>query len=492
MVMRDGWIGWLVRRAVVVLALVGAALVATPLTAAAAGPEVRVSDTVFVVPDKNAKAITGWLTIRAGCADEAYSDCRGLAHYVEHLLFINRDSENRSKVSMFPGGNGNGWTNLKSTTYFQRFPADPVVDEANLDKLIGYFAGLLTDIKADVAQADRERNVVLQEYQANTGRNAYARFAIKLNAKLLPDEALGQRTIGSPETIAEFTLAAARDFHRHWYAKNNSVLILHGPIDPDLVARLTAKHFNPLPVKALPPHTYTTARRYEPKLETLDATDKDAKRTRVYVDKIVTFEEPQSVDERRVLTSARSIISQFLSSRLENSPYDQFIEKKGLLLEGGISLSLVRRGALRVSFWGDPAPGIAVETVVDAAKTYITALETLEFNGVLIERLKSRIANSFDLMRQQPEQYANSLMRSFEAHNSYDTWLAAEQNYAAVSTDQVRQMLKVLSRPGRQLVSTIRPEPAAAVSQPAAGTPPDTTAGAAPGATAAPAPAAKP
>ena len=44
---------------------------AQPAPKAVAAPEIRVADNVFLVPDKNARSITGWLIVLAGCADEA-------------------------------------------------------------------------------------------------------------------------------------------------------------------------------------------------------------------------------------------------------------------------------------------------------------------------------------------------------------------------------------------------------------------------------------
>ena len=105
--------------------------------------EVRIAENVYVVPDKTAESISGWLVVKAGCADEAYGDCRGLAHYLEHLLLVGRRPDHStSSFSLFPEGAANGWTSHRSTTYFQRFPAKGA--EGHLSRI--RFHGLVKEI----------------------------------------------------------------------------------------------------------------------------------------------------------------------------------------------------------------------------------------------------------------------------------------------------------------------------------------------------------
>ena len=295
----------------------GAVWAADPPTAA--GPEVRLADNVFVVPDKTAKSVTGWLIVKAGCADEAPdrisgdpakgADCRGIAHYLEHLLFINRDADHKSKVSAFVGGSGNGATNMKSTWYTQRFPSNPATDLEQTEKLIAYLSGQLVDVKSDPDQAGRERNIVMQEYLQNWARNPATRFRSKLNAALMPDEPLGQRIGGTPETIKAFTAEAAVNFHKQWYARNNAILVLAGPLDPEAVKPLVAKHFLALPERPVGQHAWANPKVYEPSSQLLKETDAEARQTGVYVTRLVSYDEPADRADRRAFRAARGLIN---------------------------------------------------------------------------------------------------------------------------------------------------------------------------------------
>jgi zinc protease len=430
-----------------------------PAAASPAAPllEVRIADNVFVIPDKTAKAVTGWLIVKAGCADEE-GDCTGIAHYLEHLLFINRDSDHKSKVSAFPGGSGNGWTTMKTTAYIQKFPSNPATDAAQLDKLVAYLSGMLVDVKSDPDQAERERNIVLQEHLLNHGRNAFRRFGMTLNRTLMPDEPLGQRVGGVPETIKAYTAEAAVKFHKQWYARNNAILVLHGPVDPEAVKPLVAKHFLALPERPVPTRVWTTQKVYEPSSKLVTATEADAKQVGVYVNRLVNFDEPMNNSERRPLNAARGLIGSFLGSKLPGSPIDVLQEEQGLITSGALSVSKVRAGTLQVSFWGVPATGVAPEAVVEAAKAYIDKLPALVIPDATLERLQRRRATSRDLRLQQPDKHAEALVNWFSGHDTYDYWLELDKVSASVTPDHVRAVLAAMGKPGREVIGIIKPK----------------------------------
>ncbi len=437
------------------------ALVIISPAQAASGPEVRIADNVFVVPDKTAKSVTGWLIVKAGCADEAESDkapeCRGIAHYLEHLLFINRDAEHRSKVSAFAGGSGNGATNMKSTWYTQRFPSNPATDLEQTEKLIAYLAGQLVDVKAEPAQAERERNIVMQEHLQNRARNPNARFGAKLNRAMMPDEALGQAIGGTPETIKTFTMDAAVAFHKRWYARNNAVLVLTGPLDPEAIKPMIAKHFQVLPERQVAAHAWAQPKAYAASSQVLKEADAEAKSTTVYVTRLLSYDEPATEAERRAQRAARGLIGSYLASKLSGSPNDVLQEQTSLVTGVSLSISKVRNGTLSVSLSAVPASGVPAEAVIEAAKDYLQKLPTLVITDATLARLKLRQASARDLQRQEPEKYAGSLMGWLNGHNSYEEWLALEADYANVTPEHVRSMLSVLARPGREVIGVLSP-----------------------------------
>lgn len=454
------------RAAVLSWLIAGFVILGLPRDVLARGPEVRIADNILIVPDANARAITGWLIVKAGCADEVNGTCLGIAHYLEHLLFINRDDEHRSKVAFFADGSGNGWTTHRTTAYFQRFPSRAETNGERLDKLMAYFAGLLADVRVEGSQAQRERNVVLQEYQQNTGRNPFARFNVDLNLALMPNEPLGQRVIGSPETIAKFTPEAARDFHNQWYTRDNAVIVLHGPIEPDAIRALAAKYIAALPSRKVPENIWKAPRPYEAAQLTLRTREKDARQTGVYLEKIITYE-PKPADQG-AMQAAQTILSSFLASRLKDSPLENLMERDGLVTQARFSIGSVREGALRLSFSAVPAEGVDPEAVVTAARGYIAELAGKGLGEATVNRLKLRIANERNLLSEQPGLYAQALVGWMSAHYSYESWLERSSHHDTVTVASVNGLLGLLAGPGREVAGIMLPE-AGRASGPAGG-----------------------
>jgi predicted Zn-dependent peptidase len=312
-------------------------------------------------------------------------------------------------------------------------------------------------VKADTEQSERERNVVLQEYNQYLGRNTYARFRVALSRALMPGESLGQSVIGSPESVKSFTYDAARDFHKDWYAKTNAVIVLYGPIDPDAIRPLVDKHLDPLPSRSVPAHAWALVRKYEPSTQVLKETDKTAKQVRVFLEKIVHYDEPTSLADRRVLNSARNIVGAFVTSNLVGSPLDVLAEQGNLVAQGNMSVNKLRAGTLRLSFWAVPAVGVAPETVIDAVQAYVRKLPFGAITGQTVERLKLRDANARDLLRQQPDKYAEALVNWFAGHDNHDHWRERDTAYARVSVETVRTILAALAQPGREVVGVMLP-----------------------------------
>jgi zinc protease len=420
------------------------------------GPEIRVADNVLLVPDKNARSISGWLIVLAGCADEEGGQCVGLAHYLEHLLFINRDKEHRSKVAIFPDGSGNGWTSHRATTYFQRFPAQQASNAENLDRLFGYFAGLLTNLKVDDEQAARERNVVMQEYQQNTGRNPFARFGTVLSRALMPDEPLGQRVIGSPQSIAAFTVEAARAFHERWYARNNAFVVLHGPLEAADIAPLVERHLAPLPVKPIPARSWKAPRNYEAGHRLIQATDRDARQTAISIERLLTFVEKE--DERGDNDAAMAIIRSFLASRLAGSPSADLVERDEIVTDARISVGRVRDGTLRVAFSGTPASGVAAEKVLEAARGYIEELSRRGLTQQAVDRLKKRITNERALLAEQPASYAQALGAWLATHLTHEDWVQRQAKLEAVSRERINRLLAIIGQDSREVAGILLPD----------------------------------
>lgn len=425
---------------------------------ASAAPEVRVLDNVFVVPDANAKAVTTWMVIQAGCHDEAHANCHGLAHYVEHLVFQGRNADHKTTaLRFFADGEVNGFTTERATVFSQSFPLRPEGQTDDLEKLFRFFAQAIDRLEVSDAEAERERKVVLQEYNLRVERSPGRKFFFALNRKLHPRHPAGQPVIGTKADIEAMTLAEAKAFHDDWYTKASAVFVVHGPVDAEAVRAIAAKHLAALPDRKPPERAWRNALfDFEP-LDVIEhATEKDVSSKVIAAAKIVRLEEP----DRRLAWSARAIAQAFLRSSLDGGPKDVLVDQQEVASQIGVILERVAPGAMDVSYSVTPKDGVSDEAALNAVKAYFDHLAETGIKPETVARLKKRAADARANAAREPEQAARTLVGWFGAHDSYEDYLNRDAIFDLAQAKDVNALLRAIAAPGRQVVGVLSPEPA--------------------------------
>jgi predicted Zn-dependent peptidase len=98
----------------------------------------------------------------------------------------------------------------------------------------------------------REQNVVRQEYFWRYGKTQRLRLHSQLSMRLgLTDPALGWN-IGTPDTIARFSLERARAFWQQHYAPQAMTLVISGAFDRAAAEELTLSTLGAIPAASIP------------------------------------------------------------------------------------------------------------------------------------------------------------------------------------------------------------------------------------------------
>ena len=122
---------------------------------AAFAAEQRLGEHLFLVRDKPEASTHFQMIVGAGCSDEAGGECRGLAHYLEHLMLVGRNAEHKEiALRFFPDGSSNGWTSQRATVYVHSMPAREDGPRADLERLFAFYAARLKDFSISEADAD--------------------------------------------------------------------------------------------------------------------------------------------------------------------------------------------------------------------------------------------------------------------------------------------------------------------------------------------------
>jgi predicted Zn-dependent peptidase len=181
-----------------------------------------------------------FLRVAAGSHDEpaAYP---GLAHFLEHLLFLGGagfpDEQRLMPFVQGCGGQLNASTQARHTDYFFELPA------ALLEDGLARLLDMLTAPELAVAAQLREREVLHAEFLAraqDADTLCEAALAHALARHPLADFHAGQRASLSVETA--LFQQALQDFHRRFYRAGQMSLSLCGPQSPDVLRALARRY----------------------------------------------------------------------------------------------------------------------------------------------------------------------------------------------------------------------------------------------------------
>ncbi|CAB5116995.1 hypothetical protein D3OALGB2SA_2733 [Olavius algarvensis associated proteobacterium Delta 3] len=188
------------------------------------------------------------LNIQAGSLFET-EEQRGLAHYLEHMLFNGSTHFEPGElvkyfqsIGMRFGADANAHTGFDETVYDIRLP-DGSRDSIEQGLLVmgDYAEGALL-LESEV---ERERGVILAEKQ--TRDSASYRTFKKAMAFEFPDALVSKRLpIGTDEALRAADRKELKDFYDTWYRPERMVLVMVGEFEIDVAESLIKERFTSL------------------------------------------------------------------------------------------------------------------------------------------------------------------------------------------------------------------------------------------------------
>lgn len=195
-----------------------------------------------VIEDHRAPVVTHMVWYRVGSADEAPGKS-GIAHFLEHLMFVGTDDipeGDFSRIIEGLGGNDNAFTSYDYTAYFQRISTE------HLELMMTMEADRMRDLILNEEAVRTERDVVLAERAQRTDSDPGSLFSEQRDAALYMNHHYGIPVIGWRHEIEQLNLTDALDFYGHFYAPNNAILVVAGDVDPSEVEALAMAHYGKL------------------------------------------------------------------------------------------------------------------------------------------------------------------------------------------------------------------------------------------------------
>lgn len=206
-----------------------------------AGPE------IVVLEDPTAfTASFGWF-VKTGVRDER-AEVAGVSHFLEHMVFKGtprRSAEDVNRELDHLGAQSNAFTSEDSTVFYAS-----VLPECQRQAV-----DLLTDLMQPLLREDdfeMERQVILEEIAMYDDQPPYGAFE-RATELFFGDHPLATRVLGTPETVADMTVAQMHEYHRQRYTKDNMYLVASGRVDVPQLIDFVTELSESWPAKAVSP-----------------------------------------------------------------------------------------------------------------------------------------------------------------------------------------------------------------------------------------------
>ncbi|MEA2115494.1 MAG: insulinase family protein [Thermodesulfobacteriota bacterium] len=202
-----------------------------------------------ILPNQEPKNRVGmYLNIQAGSLYET-DDQRGLAHFLEHMLFNGTTHyppgtlvEYFQSIGMGFGADTNAHTSYNETVYKLMLPGG---DKKTLDEgfvvMADYARGALL-LKKEV---DKERGIILAEKRSRDSARSRV-FKARMKFVFAGTRIAERDVIGTDETLNQADSALLRQYYDSWYRPDNMILVVAGDTDPDLVQEMIRQRFSEL------------------------------------------------------------------------------------------------------------------------------------------------------------------------------------------------------------------------------------------------------
>ncbi|OBT15873.1 peptidase M16 [Vibrio sp. UCD-FRSSP16_10] len=218
---------------------------------------------VILVHDPKAQRSAASLAVRVGHFDDP-SDREGLAHYLEHMLFLGTKAY--PKVGEFQtfisqhGGSNNAWTGTEHTCFF--FDILPQFFEPALSRFSQFFISPLFNQEA----LDKERQAVNSEYQMKIHDDS-RRFYQVQKELVNPAHPFSKFSVGNEDTLSDHEASddksgTIRDeiitFYEQQYCAQLMTVVLVGPQSLDELETFATQQFSDIKNNGFGDKTVTT------------------------------------------------------------------------------------------------------------------------------------------------------------------------------------------------------------------------------------------
>lgn len=407
---------------------------------------------VVVVPNHLAPAVNQMVWYKVGSADEDNGK-RGLAHYLEHLMFRGTKTYapgEFSKMVSAQGGNDNAFTSFDYTAYHETVATDrlPMIMRLEADRMMNL---QITD-----ATAKPELSVVLSERQQRTDNSPEGRFSEKARHILLPNHPYGSPVIGWQKEVEKLSVPAAAEFYKRHYAPNNAVVIISGDVDPDNVKLLATEIYGVVPKVDLAPRAPVPPSP-KPSQQRFEMRDAGVEQPQLDMNIVV----PSYTTQKNTEAYAYEVLAETLDGGDVGELFRHLVTQQSVASAVDTSYDPDTRGDAVFSIGVTPQPGKSAHQLEKALQTTLRKLVKDGLGEKAVDRAKQRLIRLAVFARDSLMAPGYAFGMAIATGHSIDDVEAWPQRIESVTVADVNTALRALVKNDRKLVAVLLPDPKA-------------------------------
>ena len=197
---------------------------------------------IYVFPKKMTTAYALFGT-KYGSVDNCFRPCGastpitvpdGIAHYLEHRMFTQRDGSDITERFSEYGADANAYTTFTKTVYL--FSCTE-----NFDESLGALVDFVTEPHFTEELVERERGIIVQEIKMGDD-NPYDRCFYGLLESMYQNNSVRINIAGTEESVSQITAEMLRDCYRTFYTPSNMAIVVCGNVTPEQVMFIVEQH----------------------------------------------------------------------------------------------------------------------------------------------------------------------------------------------------------------------------------------------------------
>ena len=166
--------------------------------------------------------------------NELVSVPNGIAHYLEHRMFTQKDGSDITERFSEYGADSNAYTTFTKTVYL--FSCTE-----NFDKSLGALIDFVTEPYFTEELVEKERGIIVEEIKMGED-NPYDRCFYGLLEAMYKNNSVRINIAGTEESVSSITADMLNDCYRTFYNPSNMALVVCGDVTPEQVMFIVEQH----------------------------------------------------------------------------------------------------------------------------------------------------------------------------------------------------------------------------------------------------------